>query len=54
MVAAHDWDVAGAMSVGWRGAYLTRPGMVPNPLLPPPEISGPDLDSVTDQLLSLR
>jgi 2-haloacid dehalogenase len=27
MVAAHDWDIAGAMRAGCSGAYITRPGM---------------------------
>ena len=51
MVAAHDWDIAGAMAVGLRGAYITRPGMVLNPLFPAPDISGPDLTRVTDLLI---
>jgi 2-haloacid dehalogenase len=51
MVAAHDWDVAGAMSVGCRGAYIMRPGMVHNPLFPQPDITGPDFDRVADLLL---
>jgi 2-haloacid dehalogenase len=52
LVAAHDWDVAGAMHAGWRGAFVTRPGMTLNPLFPPPSILGPDLQSITDQLLA--
>lgn len=52
MVAAHDWDIAGAMSVGCRGAYILRPGMALNPLYPQPDISGPDLDEVTDLLIA--
>ena len=52
MVAAHDWDVAGAMSVGCRGAYILRPGMALNPLYPEPDISGPDLNRVTDLLIA--
>lgn len=51
MVAAHDWDIAGAMAVGCRGAFIMRPGMVRNPLFPPPDIAGPDLDRVTDLLI---
>lgn len=51
MVAAHDWDVVGAMSVGCRGAYVMRPGMVRNPLYPEPDITGPGLDRVTDLLI---
>jgi len=51
MVAAHDWDIAGAMAVGCRGAYIMRPGKVHNPLYPDPDIAGPDFDRVTDLLL---
>lgn len=52
LVAAHDWDIAGAMRAGWRGAYVMRPGTARNSLFPPPNLSGPDLDVVTDRLLS--
>jgi 2-haloacid dehalogenase len=52
MVAAHDWDIAGAMRAGTRGAFVRRPGMVWNPLYPPPDISEPDLDKVVDRILS--
>ena len=52
MVAAHDWDIAGAMRAGCRGAYVTRPGMVLNPLYPRPDIVANDLVAVTEALLS--
>jgi len=51
MVAAHDWDVAGAMRAGCRGAYVMRRGMVANPLYPPPDITGTDLLVVAEQIL---
>lgn len=51
MVAAHDWDVAGAMAVGCRGAFILRPGMVRNPLYPPPDLAAPSFDEITDQLI---
>ena len=31
LVAAHAWDVAGAMAAGARAAFVARPGMVPDP-----------------------
>ncbi len=34
LVAAHDWDVAGAMRAGCAAAFVARPGMVLNPLFP--------------------
>ena len=51
MVAAHDWDVAGAMRAGCRGALVLRPGVVANPLYPEPDVAGPDLVAVADGLL---
>ncbi len=53
MVAAHDWDVAGAMAAGCRGALLLRPGVVVNPLYPPPDVVGIGLEPVTAALLHL-
>jgi len=53
MVAAHDWDILGARSVGCPGAYLSRPGAVwslPDPL---PTITGPDLIAVANRLSAL-
>ncbi len=51
MVAAHDWDVAGAMGAGCRGALVARPGMVMNPLYPEPDVVGPDLSVIADTIL---
>ena len=52
MVAAHDWDIAGAMRAGCAGAYLLRPGMVPNPLYPAPDVMEPDFHRLTDRIIS--
>lgn len=54
MVAAHDWDIAGAMAAGCAGAYLLRPGVVHNPLFPAPDIEEPDLHRLTDRILSVE
>ncbi len=54
MVAAHDWDIAGAMRAGCAGAYLLRPGMVRNPLYPEPDIVEPDFGRLTDRILSVE
>ncbi len=53
MVAAHDWDVAGAMAAGCRGALVLRPGVVTNPLYPGPDIVGIGLEPVTAALLHI-
>ena len=51
MVAAHDWDIAGAMRAGCAGAFVARPGMVMGPLQEKPDIIGPDMRAVVDQIL---
>ena len=52
LVAAHAWDVAGALAAGCRAAFVARPGMVPSPLGGPPDIVGPDLATVVDQIIA--
>ena len=32
LVAAHAWDVSGALAAGTRAAFVARPGMVPSPI----------------------
>ncbi|HJZ61987.1 MAG TPA: haloacid dehalogenase type II [Miltoncostaeaceae bacterium] len=52
MVAAHDWDVAGAMATGATGALVLRGGGAPSPVLPEPTIVGRDLVEVADRLVA--
>ena len=52
LIAAHSWDVAGAMSAGCKAAFIARPGMVLNPLFTPPDVVAPDLIQVADQIIS--
>ncbi len=52
MVAAHDWDVAGAMAAGGRGAFVARPGRVLSPLQPEPDVVGPDLEAVATAIVA--
>lgn len=51
LVAAHAWDVMGALKAGWRAAFVARPGKVLFPLAPQPEIVAPDMKGVADALL---
>ncbi|MGP1397729.1 MAG: haloacid dehalogenase type II [Inquilinaceae bacterium] len=46
MIAAHDWDIAGAMRAGCHGIFVARPGMAPNPLFPPPDLVVADLEEL--------
>jgi 2-haloacid dehalogenase len=51
LVAAHSWDVAGALRAGCAAAFVARPGMVLDPLFEPPDIIGEDLAVVADRIL---
>ena len=52
MVAAHDWDIAGAMAAGCGGAFVERPGQVTNPYYDPPDIVGKDIKEVAEQIIA--
>ena len=54
LVAAHAWDVAGAMRAGCAAAFVARPGMVLNPLFERPDVVGADLTEVTNQVLEVE
>ena len=51
LVAAHGWDIAGALAAGCRAAFVARPGAVLYPHGPQPDVVGPDLATVADALL---
>ncbi len=52
LIAAHSWDVAGAMSAGCKAAFIARKGMVLNPLFEAPDIVAPDLLQVADRIIA--
>ncbi len=54
LVAAHDWDVHGALRAGCQAAFIARGGRTIHPLYDSPDVMGPDLISVTDQILELE
>lgn len=51
LIAAHDWDVAGAMAAGAQAAFLERPRTVWSLPGPPPEVVGATLTGIVAQLL---
>jgi 2-haloacid dehalogenase len=51
LVAAHSWDVSGALATGCRAAFVARPGMVPSPIGPQPDIIGADINDVVEQII---
>ena len=52
LVAAHGWDVAGAMRAGCAAAFVARPGQLLDPLAPTPDLVGRDLLHVADQVIA--
>lgn len=54
LVAAHAWDVAGALRAGCAAAFVARPGMVLNPLAQRPDVVGADLREVADRILEVE
>jgi 2-haloacid dehalogenase len=52
LVAAHAWDVVGALQAGCAAAFVARPGKVLYPLGPEPDITGPDFRSVASQIVA--
>lgn len=51
MIAAHDWDLIGARSVGMPGAFLNRPRAVWGLPDDPPELVAPDLGVLATLLI---
>jgi 2-haloacid dehalogenase len=52
MIAAHSWDVIGALRAGCAAAFVARPGKVMYPLGPQPDIVAPDLIAVAEAILA--
>jgi 2-haloacid dehalogenase len=52
MVAAHDWDIAGAQAVGMRAVFVARGGRRPIPGWPEPDVVAPDLAEATAEDLA--
>lgn len=51
LIAAHDWDVAGALAAGCSAAFVGRNGALADPAFTAPDVVGPDLAAVADAIL---
>ncbi len=51
LVAAHGWDILGAMQAGCSAAFVARKGQSLFPLVKPPDVIGPDLLAVAEQIV---
>jgi 2-haloacid dehalogenase len=52
LIAAHDWDIAGAAAAGLRTAFIARDGRIPLPAYPPPAISATSLQAAAAELIN--
>jgi 2-haloacid dehalogenase len=51
LVAAHAWDISGALAAGCAAAFVSRPGKVLSPLGDQPDISGAGLVEVAERIV---
>jgi 2-haloacid dehalogenase len=54
LIAAHAWDILGALRAGWAAAFVARPGKVLYPGGPQPDIVESDLLSVADRIIAVE
>lgn len=52
MVAAHAWDIAGALNAGCAAAFVARSGQVLDPSSPEPGITGANLQEVAERIVA--
>jgi 2-haloacid dehalogenase len=53
LVAAHSWDISGALAAGCKAAFVRRPGMVLSPLGRQPGIIATDIADVVAQIIDV-
>jgi 2-haloacid dehalogenase len=53
LVAAHGWDVMGAMRAAMRGAWVARSERWLVPIVPEPDVRGENLDDVAGKIVAL-
>jgi 2-haloacid dehalogenase len=51
MVAAHDWDISGAMAAGCEGVFIERTGQSFSSAFSSPTISVPNLEVATERII---
>ena len=51
LVATHDWDTHGALSVGMSAAYINRSGAIYHPLYRQPDIYASTMEDIVKQII---
>lgn len=54
LVAAHAWDIAGAMAAGCEAAFIARPEKVLNPAGPKPAFEARDVSALAEQVVARK
>jgi 2-haloacid dehalogenase len=54
MIAAHGWDVTGAMAAGCAAAFISRAGQELYPLGPKPDVIGKDMTEVGEAIIRVE
>lgn len=54
LIAAHDWDVAGAMRAGCAASFVARPDKMLSPLQEQPDVVGADLTEVAQKIIGIE
>lgn len=52
LVAAHAWDITGALAAGCRAAFVERPEKALNPATSGPEITARDITDLAGQIIA--
>jgi 2-haloacid dehalogenase len=53
LVAAHAWDISGALAAGCAAAFVARPAKVLSPIGDPPDIVGADLLEIAELIVAI-
>lgn len=53
LIAAHGWDVTGALHAGLQAAFISREGKAQYPLAPNPQYTGDSLVQIAEKLVKL-
>lgn len=53
LIAAHGWDITGALQAGLQAAFISREGQVQYPLAPEPQLKGNALTPIAEKLIAL-
>jgi 2-haloacid dehalogenase len=52
LIAAHSWDIAGALQAGMQAAFIEREGQSLYPLSPKPAFTGKDLVEIANKIIA--